>query len=131
MAGRSSSGTAAGSISRAERFDRAERWFDRWGGWAVFLGRITPVVRSFISIPAGVFRHPLGPYTLLTFIGSTLWCLAFAGIGWAAGASWERFHEDFRWVEYAIVALVIVGIAVLLLKWRSSRLNQRAEDPSR
>lgn len=115
----------------SERMERAEHWFGRWGGWAVFLGRITPLVRSFISIPAGVFRHPFGPYTLLTFVGSTLWCLAFAGIGWAAGASWETFHEDFRWVEYSIVALVVVGIAVVLVKWRSSRLDRRAEDPSR
>jgi membrane protein DedA with SNARE-associated domain len=114
-----------------QRMDRAERWFARWGSWAVFLGRITPVVRSFISIPAGVFRHPLGRYTWLTFVGSTLWCLAFAGIGWAAGSSWERFHEDFRWVEYAIVALVVVGAVTAFLKWRSSRLNRRAEDPSR
>ena len=47
-----------------ERFVRAERWFDRWGDKAVFLGRITPIVRSFVSIPAGVFRHPLGRYML-------------------------------------------------------------------
>ena len=74
-AGRSSNGTAAGSISRPSASSGPNAWFDRWGGWAVFLGRITPVVRSFISIPAGVFRHPLGRYTLLTFMGSTLWCL--------------------------------------------------------
>ena len=52
---------------------KAERWFERWGDWAVFLGRITPVARSFVSIPAGVFRAPLGRYTVLTFIGSTIW----------------------------------------------------------
>ena len=72
-----------------ERFARAERWFDRWGGEAVFLGRITPIVRLFVSIPAGVFQHPLGRYTLLTFIGSTIRCPAFAGIGWAVGENWE------------------------------------------
>ena len=81
---------------------RAERWFDRWGDKAVFLGRITPIVRSFVSIPAGVFRHPLGRYMLLTFVGSTLWCLAFAGIGWAVGESWEDFHHAFRYVEYVV-----------------------------
>ena len=53
-----------------ERMERAERWFERWGDWAVFLGRLTPVVRSFCSIPAGVFRMPLGRYTLLTLAGS-------------------------------------------------------------
>lgn len=104
-----------------DRMERAERWFDRWGGRAVFLGRLTPVVRSFISIPAGVFRHPLGPYTALTFVGSALWCLAFAGVGWAVGESWESFHQAFRYVEYAIAALIVAGGAVLLLKRRSSR----------
>ena len=73
-----------------EKLDRAERWFERWGDWAVFLGRLTPVVRSFISIPAGVFRMPLGRYTLLTLLGSAIWCFAFAGIGWALGTSYER-----------------------------------------
>ena len=95
-----------------ERFARAERWFDRWGGEAVFLGRITPIVRSFVSIPAGVFRHPLGRYTLLTFIGSTLWCLAFAGIGWAVGENWESFHHAFRYVEYVVAGLIVVGPGV-------------------
>ena len=109
--------------------ERPERWFERWGGWAVFLGRITPVVRSFISIPAGVFRHPLGPYTGLTFAGSTLWCLAFAGIGWVVGDNWESFHHTFAYVEYAIVALAVVAAAVMLLRWRSSRLDRRAEIP--
>ena len=110
------------------RFERAERWFDRWGGRAVFLGRITPIVRSFVSIPAGVFRHPLVRYTLLTFAGSTLWCLVFAGIGWAVGESWESFHHAFRYAEYAIAGLIVVGLAYVVLRWRSSRLNRRASD---
>jgi membrane protein DedA with SNARE-associated domain len=113
-----------------ERLERAERWFDRWGGEAVFLGRITPIVRSFVSIPAGVFRHPLGRYTLLTFIGSTLWCLVFAGIGWAVGENWESFHHAFRYVEYAVAGLLVVGLGYLVFRWRSSRLNRRASDSS-
>ena len=88
----------------ADRLDRAERWFERWGDWAVLLGRITPVVRSFISIPAGVFRAPLGRYTVLTLIGSAVWCFALAGVGWAVGSSWERFHHDFRYADYVVVA---------------------------
>jgi membrane protein DedA with SNARE-associated domain len=97
----------------AGKLDRAERWFDRHGDWAVFLGRVTPVVRSFISIPAGVFRQPLGRYTLLTAAGSLIWCLLFAGFGWAAGRSWERFHEDFKYVDYAVAALVVGALAWL------------------
>ena len=91
----------------AAKLDRAEAWFERWGDWAVLLGRVTPVVRSFISIPAGIFRVPLGRYTVLTLIGSALWCFAFAGVGWAAGASWESFHSAFRYADVAVAAFVV------------------------
>ena len=94
----------------AAKLDRAEAWFERFGSRAVFIGRITPVIRSFISIPAGVFKQPLGRYLWLTLAGSALWCLAFAGAGWAAGASWESFHSAFRYADVA-VALAIVAFA--------------------
>ena len=111
-----------------ERLERAERWFDRWGDWAVLIGRVTPVARSFISIPAGVFRMPLGRYTVLTFIGSTAWCIAFAGAGYAAGTRWETFHEKFHYVDYAIAALIVAAVAYLLIRRRrSSSLSRRAD----
>jgi membrane protein DedA with SNARE-associated domain len=115
-----------------EKLDRAETWFERWGDWAVFLGRITPVVRSFISIPAGVFRAPFWHYSLLTAIGSAIWCIVFAGAGWAAGANWETFHDSFRWADYAIAAIVVVGVAVvgwkLLRRRRNGRDAETAQD---
>ena len=89
-AGRWRSGARALLHLGPERLARAERWFDRWDDWAVLLGRITPVVRSFVSIPAGVFRMPFGRYTLLTIPGSALWCFALAAVGWAAGASYTQ-----------------------------------------
>lgn len=107
----------------AAKLDRAESWFDRHGDWAVFLGRITPVVRSFISIPAGVFRARFWHYVLLTAIGSAIWCFALAGAGWAAGASWESFHESFRFADYAIAAAVVAGIA--LVGWKLVRMRRR------
>ena len=115
-----------------EKLDRAERWFDRWEEWAVFLGRITPVARSFISIPAGVFEAPLARYTVLTAIGSALWCFFFAGIGWALGANWESFHHAFRFADY-FVALVVVAVAVYVLirRRRSSTMARRATDSPR
>jgi len=113
------------------KLERAERWFDRWDVWAVFVGRITPVVRSFISIPAGVFRMRLAPYTILTLIGSAIWCFALAGCGWAVGKSWERFHSDFRFVDYAIVLAVVVAAAWIVVRWRSARLARRAADTAR
>jgi len=110
------------------KLDRADRWFERYGDLFVFFGRVTPVVRSFVAIPAGIGRMPLGRYTVLTLPGSAIWCFGLAGIGWALGANWERFHEAFRYADYAILAVVVAAAAVLLLRWRSSRLASRAAD---
>jgi membrane protein DedA with SNARE-associated domain len=114
-----------------ERLERAERWFELWGDATALIGRITPVARSFVSIPAGVFRMPLGRYTLLTFIGSTVWCLAFASIGWAVGSNWETFHENFHYVDYTVLGLLLAGgIWLVIRRRRSSRLARRAADPA-
>jgi membrane protein DedA with SNARE-associated domain len=115
-----------------ERLDRAERWFDRWDDWAVLIGRVTPVVRSFISIPAGVFRMPFWRYTSWTVIGSAVWCFALAGAGLGLGRSYETFHHGFRYADYAVAAAILALAAYLLVrKWRSSRLSNRASDPTR
>ena len=99
--------------------DRAEAWFERFGDWAVAIGRVTPVVRSFIAIPAGVFRMPLGRYTLLTIPGSVVWAFAFAGAGWAAGSQWEDLHHSFRYAEYVVAAAILVLIGAGI--WRHRR----------
>ena len=110
-----------------EKLDRAERWFERWEDWAVFLGRLTPVVRSFVSIPAGVMEVPFVRYTLLTLAGSAIWCFAFAGIGYAVGENWEEFQHAFRYVEYVVVATVVVTAGWLTVRYRRRR---RAEESS-
>jgi membrane protein DedA with SNARE-associated domain len=107
---------------------KARRWFDRWDDWAVLIGRVTPVARSFVSIPAGIFRMPFVRYTVLTAIGSAAWCFAFAGAGWGLGRSWERFHHDFRFVDYLFVVAVVVVAAWLLLRWRASRRGRLAAE---
>ena len=106
-----------------ERFARAERWFDRHDRWAVLLGRVTPVVRSFVSIPAGVFGMPFWRYTLLSIPGSTAWAFAFAGIGWAFGRNYDRFHHAF---DIALVAGAALVALYLVLRVASSRLRPRA-----
>jgi membrane protein DedA with SNARE-associated domain len=114
-----------------ENLARAEGWFDRWQDLAVLVGRVTPVIRSFISIPAGVFETPFVRYTLLTAIGSAIWAFAFAGIGWAAGRSYERFHHDFGFVEYVVVAAILMLLAFWIYRRvRASRLSSRASDPA-
>jgi membrane protein DedA with SNARE-associated domain len=110
------------------KLERAERWFERWEGWAVFLGRLTPVIRSFVSIPAGVLEAPFVRYTILTFAGSAIWCFAFAGAGYAAGESWEDFHHAFRYVEY-LVAAAIVAVAAWLV-WRYLKRRRRPAEES-
>jgi membrane protein DedA with SNARE-associated domain len=114
-----------------ERLDRAEAWFGRWGNLGVLLGRVTPIVRSFVSIPAGVFEMPLAPYTALTLVGSAAWAFAIAGAGYGLGSSYERFNRDFRYAEYVVVAAVLVLAAVLVYRWlNAARVRRRAQDPA-
>lgn len=113
----------------AEKLDRAEAWFGRYGDAAALLGRVTPVVRSFVAIPAGIFRMQLGQYTVFTLIGSAIWCFVLAGIGWAAGKSWETFHNDFRFVDYVVVALVVFAIGYVVYRARSRRRQRGTAVP--
>ena len=115
----------------ANRLDRAERWFHRWEDWAVLLGRVTPLVRSFVSIPAGVFETPLVRYILLTAIGSAVWCFAWAAAGWGLGASWHGVDKGFRYVDYAVVAGIVLLGAYLILRRRRSITMPRRADSSR
>ena len=109
-----------------EQLGRAERWFERFGNWAVLLGRITPVARSFISIPAGVFRARLVSYTILTLIGSTIWCLVLQSVGFALGTRWESFQHNLHYVDYAVVAVFVIGVALIILRrWRAGKLAGR------
>jgi membrane protein DedA with SNARE-associated domain len=112
------------------KLDRAERWFERWENWAVFLGRLTPVVRSFVSIPAGVFETPFVRYTVLTLAGSAIWCFAFAGAGYAAGETWEDFHHAFRYVEYVVAAAIVGGAAWFAWRYLKRRKRRVAEESS-
>jgi membrane protein DedA with SNARE-associated domain len=115
-----------------ENLDRAERWFRRWGDWAVCLGRVTPVVRSFVSIPAGLARMPLARFTVLTAIGCIPWCFGIAGAGWALGSRYERFHHDFRYLDYAVAAVVLaLAAAWYVRRRRTSKLARRGSDPAR
>jgi membrane protein DedA with SNARE-associated domain len=112
------------------KLDRAEAWFERYGDATVFFGRVTPVVRSFVSIPAGIAEMPLGRYTVLTVLGTIPWCFGLAAVGLALGTGWERFHESFRFADYAIAVLVAAGFVFLLVRARQRRLRRRALERS-
>jgi membrane protein DedA with SNARE-associated domain len=103
------------------RMAKAERWFDRFGTRAVFLGRLTPLVRSFVSIPAGVLRHAPGPYFAATVAASLLWCFGFAGAGWALGAKYDDLHHSLRFFDIAGAAVLVATLVVVVCQWRRTR----------
>jgi membrane protein DedA with SNARE-associated domain len=94
-----------------ERFARAEAWFERHGRAAILIGRLTPLVRSFISIPAGVLGAPLRSYVVLTSIASAIWCFGFAAAGWALGDRYEQLHQDMRYADIAALLAVVACVA--------------------
>jgi membrane protein DedA with SNARE-associated domain len=115
-----------------ERLERADRWFERFGDLTVFIGRMVPVVRSFIAIPAGIARMEPIRYTVLTFLGTVPWCFGLAAIGYGFGRSYERFQDVWHYVDYAVGALILAGLVYLYVRYRrSSRLARRAADPAR
>ena len=91
--------------------------------WAVFIGRLTPLVRSFISIPAGLFGEPLGRYMLLTTIASAIWCFGFAGLGWALGASYDSVDQATHVFEGLLVLGIVVFGFVLLRRRIAAKVD--------
>jgi membrane protein DedA with SNARE-associated domain len=104
-----------------ERMARAERWFQHFGTRAVFLGRLTPLVRSFVSIPAGVLNSPPGAYFASTIAASLLWCFGFAGAGWALGTRYDTLHQSLRFLDVAGAALLVAALVAALWQWRRAR----------
>ena len=100
---------------------RAEDWFDRFGRVAVFTGRLVPIVRSLVSIPAGYRRMPLGQFVLLTAAGSALWNGALVTLGWVFGENWHAIEEYVGVLQYVVIA----GAALLILRFIWSRLRAR------
>jgi len=95
-----------------DEVEAAERFFNRWGTWAVFFGRMVPLVRSFISIPAGVARMDLRLFTVYTFAGSFVWALLLAAAGYKLGENWEDIRA---WMGPADI--VVAAILILAFVW--------------
>jgi membrane protein DedA with SNARE-associated domain len=114
-----------------EKLDRAEAWFERYGTLTVLISRCLPVVRSFISIPAGVAEMRLPRYTLLTVIGTVPWYFGFAAAGLAVGAGWERFHESWRYADYAVVGLIALAVLALVARSLQKRTKRRVDRAAR
>src|SRR6195256_6810583 len=99
----------------------ADRWFQRYGGPAVFFSRMLPIVRTFISLPAGVAKMPFGRFTLYTLAGCIPWVVGLALAGEALGSEWENARKYFEYVDYAVVVLVVAAIVYAVIRRRRSR----------
>ncbi len=96
----------------------ADRWFARYGAPTVLFSRVLPIIRTFISLPAGVAKMPFGRFTVLTLLGCVPWVLGLALAGQAVGGEWTSVRKSFEYVDYAIVAIVVVGIAYAIMRRR-------------
>ena len=99
----------------------ADRWFERHGAATVFFTRMLPIVRTFISLPAGVARMPFWRFSALTLAGCVPWVLMLTVIGKEAGDRWERWKDSLHYVDYAVVAAIVVGVIWLVVRARRRR----------
>jgi membrane protein DedA with SNARE-associated domain len=103
---------------KRQHLERADRWFERYGSWAVFLCRLLPVVRTFISLPAGVARMPFWRFTVLTLAGCIPWVWLLGYIGMQAGDNWDSWKDNLHYVDYAVLAAIVALVAWLLVRRR-------------
>jgi membrane protein DedA with SNARE-associated domain len=114
-----------------ERIARAERWFERFGTVAVPLGFATPLVRSFVALPAGILEWPLRRLVPLAAVGCLAFSAAVAGIGWAVGSSWDTASHDLRYVDYVIVVAAVALAGYWLWRRRRPGTLSTYDDPPR
>ncbi len=125
---------AAGYYGRLELLERhhvfhvnpkyiawADRWFAKYGDPAVFFSRMLPIIRTFISLPAGIARMPFWRFSILTFLGAVPWNFMLVYIGREARDDWDDWKERLHYVDYAVLALIIVGLVFLVVRWWRGR----------
>lgn len=114
-------------VKEAE-LDRADDWFDRYGGWVVFFGRMVPGVRSIVSIPAGLSEMPLGRFSVLTALGSAVWNSLLIGAGWLLGENWHRVSGLVGSVSTVVLVALAVAAVVLTAWWWRRRTRSGTSD---
>jgi membrane protein DedA with SNARE-associated domain len=105
---------------------RADRWFNRYGGVTVLVTRVMPIVRTFISLPAGVARMPFWRFSVLTLVGCVPWVFALGLAGKLAKSNWKDIKHGLQYVDYAVVAAVVISVIYLVIRWRR---GPRAGEP--
>ena len=102
----------------------ADRWFEKYGSWTVFLTRMLPIIRTFISLPAGVARMPFWKFTVLTVAGCIPWIFMLTFIGREVGDRWESWKDSLHYVDYAVAGLILLGIVYLVVRNRRGKREQ-------
>lgn len=108
--------------------DWAERWFNRYGTPTVFFARMVPLVRTFISLPAGVAKMPFWRFSILTLAGCVPWVLMLALVGEAVGSQWQQWRGYFGYIDYVVVAVVVAAIVYAIVRRRRSRRQAQSRD---
>jgi membrane protein DedA with SNARE-associated domain len=103
-------------LVEVDDLERAEGWFDRHGGLAVLIGRVVPVVRSLVSVPAGVEHMSLWRFVLYTIIGSGVYNAVLIGLGYVLGSRWQTVEQYSNYLNYAIYAAILVAVGLFALK---------------
>jgi len=112
----------SGRIGKKWELAVAQRWFDKFGIWSIFIGRLLPIIRTFISFPAGIFKVNIWKFSLLTFLGSFIWSWLMTYIGFLLGENWDIMGPYFRKFDFVIAGAVIVVVVWWL--WGHFRRKQ-------
>lgn len=104
--------------------DLADQWFEKYGHEAVLISRVLPIIRTFISLPAGIAKMDPKKFVLYTFLGSLPWCFVLGFIGVQLGPNWSTIESYFRYLDILVVVGIILGIAFLIYRyWYKGRKN--------
>src|SRR5919199_2880762 len=109
---------------RSHHLHLAEKWFERYGEFTVFISRCLPVVRTFISFPAGTARMNFAKFTFYTLLGCVPWVFALTYLGYYLGKNWERVGSYLHYLDYAVAVALLAGAVYLYVRWRSSRSSR-------
>jgi membrane protein DedA with SNARE-associated domain len=115
---------------KQSHLDWADRWFDRYGDATVFFTRMLPIIRTFISLPAGVAKMAFWRFSALTLAGCVPWVFMLGFIGKQAGDNWDQWKDNLHYVDYAVAATILLGIAYLLIRRRGSKDKPAADAPA-
>jgi membrane protein DedA with SNARE-associated domain len=111
---------------KRSHIESADRWFERHGEATVFFARMLPIIRTFISLPAGAARMPFWRFTVFTLLGCIPWVFLLAFVGKEAGDNWTKWKDSLHYVDYAVLGLIVVGVVYLVVRARRSRVTTAA-----